>query len=273
MSETDTNSRSGFGFMHDGRVDTLTHYLVDGFPSPSSTDREIANMIALLLCFTGSDVITNPPLAPFSPLNPTQDVPAATGHQTAFASPIIAQPLEAMFSLALRTNSRVELVVRGKQNGQKRNWLLRRATQDFLADRNGEIAPNLANVIAAAAPGNEFTAILVPEGSGRRLALDRDGDGYFDATEIEAGSNPADPASLPRPFVRISKLASNVSLVWTSVPGSRYALDWSTNLSLTGTNLWRNLVAPFTVTSNITTYTDTPPAIERGRFYRVRLEP
>src|SRR5687767_14746037 len=72
MSGSDTNGRSGFGFMHDGRVDTLTRYLVDGFPSPSSTDQKIADLLALLLCFTGSDVITNPPLAPFSPLNPTQ---------------------------------------------------------------------------------------------------------------------------------------------------------------------------------------------------------
>ncbi|HEY0549873.1 MAG TPA: hypothetical protein VGF13_09735, partial [Verrucomicrobiae bacterium] len=227
----------------------------------------------LLLCFTGSDVITNPPLAPFSPTNPAQDVPAAAGYQTAFSSATITAPLEAMFSLALRTNSRVELVIRGKQNGLKRNWLLRRATQDFLGDRNGEITPNLANVISPASPGNEFTAILVPEGSGRRLALDRDGDGYFDATEMEAGSNPGDPFSLPQPFVRISKLASNVTLRWTSVPGSRYALDWSTNLSLTGTNLWRNLLAPFIVTSNITTYTDAPPVVEPQRFYRVRLEP
>jgi hypothetical protein len=251
----------------------LTRYLVDGFPSPSSTDQKIADLIALLLCFTGSDVITNPPLAPFSPLNPTQDVPAALGHQTAFASPIIASSLEAMFSLALRTNSRVELVVRGKQNGLKRNWLLRRATRDFLADRNGETAPNLANVIASAAPGNEFTAILVPEGSGRRLALDRDGDGYFDSTEFEAGANPGDPASLPQPFVRISKFGTNVTLRWTSVPGSKYALDWSTNLSLAGTNVWKNLVAPFAVSSNITTYTDAPPVAEPQRFYRVRLEP
>ena len=103
--------------------------------------------------------------------------------------------------------------------------------------------------------------------------MDRDGDGYFDATEIEAGANPGDPSSLPQPFIHISKLATNVTLRWTSVPGSRYALDWSTNLSLTGTNLWRNLLSPFTVTSNVTTYTDAPPMAEPQRFYRVRLEP
>jgi hypothetical protein len=274
MNGSGTNSRSGFGFMHDGRVDTLTRYLVDGFPSPSSTDQKIADMIALLLCFTGSDVITNPPLAPFSPLHPSQDVPAATGRQVTFASPTPPPLLNAMFGLALKTNGRVELVLRGKQNGLMRNWLLRRATQDFQADRNEEFVPTLASVIASAAPGNEFTAILVPEGSGRRLALDRDGDGYFNSTEFEAGANPGDPTSLPQPFVRISKFATNVTLRWTSVPGSKYALDWSTNLSLVGTtNAWKVLLAPFTTSSNITTYTDAPLVNELRRFYRVRLEP
>ena len=55
----------------------------------------------------------------------------------------------------------------------------------------------LANVIVSAAPGNEYTATLVPEGSGYRMALDRDGDDYFDATEIQVGTSPADPAVYP----------------------------------------------------------------------------
>jgi hypothetical protein len=64
-----------------------------------------------------------------------------------------------------------------------------------------------------------------------------------------------------------------VNSIVVTLPGSRYTLDWSTNLSLTGTNLWRNLLAPFTVINNITTYTDAPPIAEPQRFYRVRLEP
>jgi hypothetical protein len=29
------------------------------------------------------------------------------------------------------------------------------------------------------------------------MALDRDGDGYYDGDELDAGSNPADPSSTP----------------------------------------------------------------------------
>jgi hypothetical protein len=40
-----------------------------------------------------------------------------------------------------------------------------------------------------------FTA--VPPGEGWRVGIDRDGDGYADGDEIEAGTNPADPTSHP----------------------------------------------------------------------------
>src|SRR6266536_1927902 len=80
MNGSSTNSRAGFGFMHDGRVDTLTRFLVDGFPQVFPTDQEIANMVAFLLCFGGSDIVP-------VPANPSQDVPASVGRQVTFASP------------------------------------------------------------------------------------------------------------------------------------------------------------------------------------------
>src|SRR5206468_4572043 len=73
MDGLSTNGRAGFGFMHDGRVDTLTRFLVDGFPQTAVNDQTIANLVALLLCFTGSDV--------GFPTTPSQDVPASTGRQ------------------------------------------------------------------------------------------------------------------------------------------------------------------------------------------------
>lgn len=266
MDGLSPNSRAGFGFMHDGRVDTLTRFLRDGFARENATDQAIANFVALLLCFTGSDI--------FAPVTPSQDVPAATGRQVTFASPAPPPLLSAMFDLALRTNSRVELIVRGKSDGQMRSWLLRRATQNFQSDRHGEIVATLPEVIAAAAPGNEFTAILVPQGSGLRLGLDRDGDGYFDTSEAETGFNPADPNSHPGRIVQISKSAEQVMLTWQSAPGARYAVEWQSNLPPANlpTNNWKTLVAPFTVPMSITTYTDSPPANELRRFYRVRME-
>jgi hypothetical protein len=50
-------------------------------------------------------------------------------------------------------------------------------------------------LFALASPTNELTFTVVPRGSGRRIGVDRDDDGYFDRTELEAGFDPADPAS------------------------------------------------------------------------------
>jgi hypothetical protein len=253
------------------------------------TDQVIADMIALLLCFSGSDLSFPrfPLMDPLPPeeqsgvaftndpgsgVLPSQDMPAAAGRQITFASATAPPLLNAMFNLALQTNSRVELIVRGRKEGRSRNWLLRRSTQDFLSDRQGEIVPRLADVIAAAAPGNEFTATLVPRGTGVRLALDRDGDSYFDLTEIELGADPADPGSHPSRILSISSIGTNVTLTWESIPGARYTVEWCASLPTESISDWNRLVEPFVANATVTTYTDAPPAAELRRFYRVRME-
>jgi DNA-binding beta-propeller fold protein YncE len=262
-----TNSRAGFGLMHDGRVDTPTRFLADGFPDRASSDQAIADLVAFMMCFSGSDLSINPS-------RPSQDVPAATGRQLTFATNTPPPLLNDMFSLALRTNSRVELIVRGKTNGVTRQWLLRRATQDFQSDRHGEIAPTLSAVIAAAASCNEFTAMLVPEGSGSRLALDRDGDGYFDTTEVESGFNPDDPALHPGRVISITKVETNIVLRWESAPGARYVVEWSASFPVPpSVPVWTSLGSSLASVQSITSYTDSPPVGVLGRFYRVRLEP
>jgi len=40
--------------------------------------------------------------------------------------------------------------------------------------------------------------MAVPPGSGIRIGIDRDLDGFYDRDELDAGSDPADPASRPR---------------------------------------------------------------------------
>jgi hypothetical protein len=49
----------------------------------------------------------------------------------------------------------------------------------------------------AQTPGQELTFTCVPPGSGLRMGIDRDEDGVYDGDEIAAGSDPADPASMP----------------------------------------------------------------------------
>src|SRR5262249_27454999 len=45
--------------------------------------------------------------------------------------------------------------------------------------------------------GEERTYTCAPPGSGSRMGIDRDEDGFLDRDEIDAGSDPADPASIP----------------------------------------------------------------------------
>jgi hypothetical protein len=272
MDGLSTNSQAGFGFMHDGRIDTLTRFLSDGFAgTPSSGGQTLADMIAYLFCFSGSGFTVGGFFPP--PSSPSQDVPAAAGKQTTLSSNTPSALLTSMFNLALQTNGRVELILRGKQDGRMRQWLLRRASQDFQSDRPDEILASLSAVIAPAAPGNEFTAILVPEGTGFRLALDRDGDGYFDTTEIEIGSNPADPLSHPERIVSVSKVGAKVAFTWESTPGLKYAVEWTTNFAASAQPAWGTLASPFMALTNRTAYTDAPPAIDSRRFYRIRRDP
>jgi hypothetical protein len=46
-------------------------------------------------------------------------------------------------------------------------------------------------------PGHEVTYMCVPPGSGRRIGIDRDEDGFLDGDEQDAGSDLADPNDTP----------------------------------------------------------------------------
>ena len=73
--------------------------------------------------------------------------------------------------------------------------------------------------------GQELTYTCVPPGSGERIGIDRDEDGFFDRDELDAGSDPADPASTPggggrrRPR-RPSTSTTVTSTTSTSLPGA-----------------------------------------------------
>ncbi len=45
--------------------------------------------------------------------------------------------------------------------------------------------------------GGALTYTCAPPGSGQRIGIDRDLDGFLDGDERDAGSNPADPHSTP----------------------------------------------------------------------------
>jgi YVTN family beta-propeller protein len=91
------------------------------------------------------------------------------------------------------------LVVKGRVNGQARGWMLQGGS--FRSDRSSEPLLAPAALLALASSGSELTYTIVPQGSQTRLGVDRDLDGFFDRDELDAGSDPANAASIPSPCV------------------------------------------------------------------------
>jgi hypothetical protein len=189
LEMTGARSLAGFGFLHDGTVDSLARFVAEPVFSVQS-DQQIADLVAFLLAFSGSDLPTGNPFTLTELPGPSgRDTHAAVGVQVTHDGGSL-EPRGATMR-ALADAGAVDLIAKGAGRG----WWWRAG--EFLSDRNGETATFDA-VAALAAPGSEITYTLVPAGSGRRLGIDRDDDAFGDATEVEMGTDPADPADRPQ---------------------------------------------------------------------------
>jgi YVTN family beta-propeller protein len=189
---------AGFGVLHDGSVDTLERFVSEPAFDPNS-DQDIADLVAFLLSFSGSDLPTGAPGTLFEPPGTdSQDAHAAVGQQATLvdagqASQELLDRIDLFVDLADALE--VDLVVKGLVAGEQRGWV-HVAFGSFQSDRAGETIA-LGSLKTLAAPGAELTFTVVPQGSGERVGVDRDGDGYYDRDELDAGSDPADPDSIP----------------------------------------------------------------------------
>ena len=170
----------GFGFLHDGSFATVFDFLQnDVFLFNNDTQRR--NVEAFVLAFdTG--------------LKP------AVGQQVSFTPATVndATVLSRLDLLTARDDAGdCELVVKGIINGEARGGVYVGAGV-FHLDRNSDAPISSATLRAfAATPGQEQVYTCVPLGSGVRIGVDRDEDGFSDRTELDAGSDPANPASVP----------------------------------------------------------------------------
>ncbi len=191
-----TNSRAGFGFSHDGSVDSLVRFIQDGFGV--TDDQATADLVSFVLSLSGSGsaltggTVTDPNHAPGVA---SLDTPAAVGRQITIKNPATVPLIDSMISLANSSASGVDLVVKGFKAGIPRGWFYDRTTGKFLSDRQSE-SETASSLRSLAADGAEQTYTIVPGGSGRRLGIDRDADGYLDRDELDFGSDPANPLSL-----------------------------------------------------------------------------
>jgi DNA-binding beta-propeller fold protein YncE len=176
------------GFSSGGGSDTLFRFL--GNPAFVLSDAERRDLEAFLLAFP-------------SRLAPIVGQQVTLGVTT---SPEVDERLDLLLERAATPHpmdrwleaTACDLVARGTIEGEPRGFL-RTADGRFQPDRSTEPALS-AEVLRslAAERGQELTFTCAPPGAGRRLGIDRDLDGAPDGDERDAGSNPADPRSLPR---------------------------------------------------------------------------
>lgn len=176
-----TNKR-GFAFTHDGSVDNLFDFLhFPGFSFPNG-DADRRDVEAFLLDFdTG--------------------VAPAVGFQLTFdgtnnADPVALARVDTLRGQAEASPGNCDLIARGRAGGQPRGWAYQGAGQ-WKSDKSAEGPIGTSQLIALAGRGSELTLTGVPRGSGQRAGLDRDRDGYPDGDELDAGSDPGNPASTP----------------------------------------------------------------------------
>lgn len=198
---TQTSSRAGFGFLHDGSVDSIARFLSEPVFSFTS-DQQIADMVAFMMAFSGSDLPTGSNSNPILPLGPNSlDTHAAVGIQetvTDSLNPAPGQLAQLLAMEALADTNVVGLVVHGRVGGLARGATYL-GSNLYQADRALDLISS-ANLLSLALPGSELTWTIVPKGSETRIGIDRDEDGFFDRHELDSGSDPADPNSVPAAF-------------------------------------------------------------------------
>jgi len=188
MFSTPGQQIRGFGFLHDGSVDSVFTFLGAAVFSINATEER--QLEALIHAFPTT----------FAPIVGQQITLTSTNSATVGPRiTLMIQRAKAAFPLVgMPGVTECDLIVKGTIAGEARGALFDPVTDLFTTDREDDPTLTDAQVRAlAATPGQELTYTCVPPGTGLRSALDRDEDGFFDTDETDAGSDPADPNSVP----------------------------------------------------------------------------
>jgi hypothetical protein len=180
----------GFGFLHDGSVDTLFRFHSGnvftqtptnpgGFLPGAAGDPLRRSMEAFVLAFDSN-------LAPIVGQQITRTATSPTADDARIT--LMMQRADA---------GECDLIAKGMIDDTPRGFLYVGGGA-FVSDRAEEppIADGTLRALANAA-GQELTYTCAPPGSGARIGLDRDGDGVADSDERDAGTDPANAGSLP----------------------------------------------------------------------------
>lgn len=220
MVLTHTPSRAGFGYLHDGTVDSLASFLSAAVFDVRS-DQDVADLVALMLAFSGSEFneIENPVLG--LPQEPpsfqfSQDAHAVVGQQVTLSNSNPPQDVTDRMNTLLipAIEGKTSAVIKGKKDGVQRGWMFSSfdgVETHWQSDKVGEMATG-SELLAMVAPGSEQTLTAVPLGSGERIGIDRDLDAILNFDERSVNS--------------ITVLSPNGVENWEA--GSQHVITWST---------------------------------------------
>jgi len=177
-------NKRGFAYGHDGSVDNLDRFLSNpGFtlgPTQAHIDSNRADLVAYLLAFdTG--------MAP------------GVGRQVTFDGTNNNDPGDAatLDSLVLEADvGDIDLIAKGRVDGLARGFEYA-GSGLWRSDRASELKRSTAEMRALGGIGGELTVMGVPPGTGTRMGIDRDRDGYADRDELDNGADPSDASSTP----------------------------------------------------------------------------
>jgi hypothetical protein len=180
----------GFGFTHDGSFDSIFRFLstiafaqgpgnATGIPNTPAGDLLRRQLEAFELAFDSN-------LAPIV----GQQITLTHG-----SAAVVSPRLDLLMSRA--SVGECDLVAKADVAGHELGFVYLGAGK-FMGNRQ-DLPPISSAALRALSSvlGLEITYTCAPPGSGIRIGIDRDEDGFLDGDEQDAGSDPADPASTP----------------------------------------------------------------------------
>jgi DNA-binding beta-propeller fold protein YncE len=208
----------GFGYLHDGSIATIEHFLTGFVFLRATTSENAGGIVPLEANPDGIPLFADPT----DPTNPSSGLSteglalrrALSSFVLAFDSnlrPIVGQQLTLTADNRATSGPRLallesqaaagacDLVVRGMVHGRDAGFVFSGGL--FLPDVTTTPPLTPAALRGLVDDGDHgsgsLTFTCAPPGSGFRMGIDRDGDGYADGDELVAGSDPANARSTP----------------------------------------------------------------------------
>lgn len=188
--QTPSDQVRGFGFFHDGAIDNLFSFFnaivfadtfsPNGFPFGAPGDAARRDMESFMLAYDSN-------LAPIV----GQQVTLSTSNAA------VATPRINLF-IARANAVECDVVAKTRLLGREIGWYYNNNGTWTTSRRLIPSIPTQTLLQLVPLFQREMTFTCVPPGSGIRIGIDNDLDGFYDGDEIDAGTDPRDASSRPR---------------------------------------------------------------------------